>query len=108
MPYGDEYQQLRGPLKGGGGIKTKPIAQPINLMKSLLEKLALPLLTSLRAGLKNWITTIIGVCMIVMGIFDGGEVSMEIITAGIAMIFARDAGKSSQESGIRPEIIETK
>ena len=106
MSYGDEYQQLRSPLKGGGGIKTKPIAQPINLMKSLLEKLALPLLTSLRAGLKNWITTIIGVCMIALGIVDGSEVSIEAIMGGIALIFARDAGKSSQESGIRPEIIE--
>lgn len=105
MSYGDEYQGFRRqPLKGGGATRAK--REPIQLMKKLLSKLTLPLLTALRAGLKNYITTIIGVCMIVMGIFDGHDVSMEIITAGIAMIFARDAGKSSQDSGIRPEIIE--
>jgi len=77
-----------------------------DLLPWAVKKFALPLLGALRAGLKNWITTLIGVAMIILGIFDGAEPSIEAITAGVALIFARDAGKSSQDSGIRPEIIE--
>ena len=74
-------------------------------MPKLLQKLLLPLLVGLRAGLKNWITTLVGSAMIVIGIFDGAEVNIEAVMAGVALIFARDAGKSSQSSGIRPEIL---
>lgn len=76
-----------------------------NLLPWAIDKFALPVLRSLRAGLKNWITALLGVALIIQGIFAGAEPNMEVITAGIALIFARDAGKSSQDSGIRPEVI---
>jgi len=67
-----------------------------------------------KATLTNWKTTLCGVC-IVLGVLsqvllmtlDGDaetnpqwELVVPEILAGIALIFARDADKSSEESGI--------
>jgi hypothetical protein len=63
----------------------------------------------------NWKTTSAGVALILTALLvpltDGdpatvvrvGEKELTAILLGIGLIFARDANKSSQDSGIRPE-----
>lgn len=108
MPDRDSYPSFLGsrrqPLKGGGGIKTKPIAQPIT-MKNILLKLVAPAAVILRSILKNLTTTLIGVAVVILGVFDGTEPNVAMILSGISAIFARNAWTSSQESGIRGETI---
>ena len=96
---------VMGTLKGGGtksvetfGKKPKP-----NGLRRLAERISLPVLRKLRAGLKSWATTVAGVATIILGIVGGAEVNMETVVLGVALIFARDGGTSSQESGIRKD-----
>ena len=97
-------------LKGGGRLQPlKRNAEPIrlkNVMKKLLEKLLLPLVKKLRAGAKSWATTIAGIGLILVSVFGEDQINVEGIIGGIALIFARDADKSSQDSGIRPIVID--
>jgi hypothetical protein len=105
MPYGDEYQQLRVPLKGGGGPKGNP--KPIDLIPAM-------------NGTKPWYqsTTIIGLLVLVttiilkrFGIDASGEESAlttllmgagEIIGAVMVLIGRL---KAKKEIVIKPEVL---
>jgi hypothetical protein len=70
----------------------------------------------MKAILANWKTTLLGVATVAGGIatiantladgWQNGDLELltaggAAVTAGAAMIFARDADKSSQDSGVR-------
>ena len=80
----------------------KSRATPMKLLNIVFDKFVIPFLTKLKAGAKSWVSTIIGIAMIILGIFDGESPNREAIMGGIALIFVRDGDKSSQDSGVRP------
>jgi hypothetical protein len=104
-PYMLMMRERRRPLKGGGS-RTRKGRKPPDMLKGLFDKFAGGLARRLRAATKNYESSIVGLLAILEGIWGGEEVTPELIWVGILGIFMRDSWRSSQESGVRPEVVE--